>query len=140
MDASKKTKKRSKADLHDHLYRTINASESIPDVTHKQVDAFLDEFIEYVRDNVAGGWQVPLYTLGCFYPKDLPERQARNPRTGETVIAAPSRKIKFRDSTGALERSDVEPDLSHLTMDAMAAAEDAEEGPEEDLDFLEDVE
>ena len=34
--------------------------------------------------------------FGWFYVSELPERQSRNPGTGETIVARPTKTVRFR--------------------------------------------
>lgn len=60
------------------------------------VQAVIDSLIKFVQLELRSGNEVKISDFGVFYPKELPERQSRNPRTGESIIAKPKTKPKFR--------------------------------------------
>ncbi|MEK7193117.1 MAG: HU family DNA-binding protein [Patescibacteria group bacterium] len=49
-----------------------------------------------IIDGLKKGDEVSVAGMGVFSVKDRPARDARNPRTGETVRVAPSKAPKFR--------------------------------------------
>lgn len=51
--------------------------------------------IESVRESVRNGDKVSIAGLGIFQKKEVKAREARNPRTGETVKVAQHGKVKF---------------------------------------------
>ncbi|EAW35138.1 HU family DNA-binding protein [Lyngbya sp. PCC 8106] len=60
------------------------------------VNAVIDSFIKFIQLELRSGNEVKIPDFGVFYSKELPERQSRNPRTGESIIAKPKTKPKFR--------------------------------------------
>ncbi len=59
--------------------------------TRKVVEATLKAVVEAA----AGGAEVSVPGFGKFKAQDRPEREGRNPATGEAMTLAPSRKLAF---------------------------------------------
>ena len=84
------------------------------------VNAVIDSFIKFIQLELRSGNEVKVPDFGVFFSKELPERQSRNPRTGESIIAKPKTKPKFRfydsfekmiqDSPQAFNQPDSQPD------------------------------
>ena len=66
------------------------------DLTKKAAEAVLDDFVALVTRQLVKGDKIRLSGLGILQVRDRPARTARNPRTGESVAVAASRKIAFR--------------------------------------------
>ena len=61
----------------------------------KTANAALDAIAEVVSKEVAAGGAVTLPGLGKVVCRERPERQVRNPATGETVTKAADKQVKF---------------------------------------------
>lgn len=61
----------------------------------KTASAALDAIAEIVAREVAAGGAVTLPGLGKMVCRERPERQVRNPATGETVTKAADKQVKF---------------------------------------------
>lgn len=48
-----------------------------------------------IKETIQAGKELHIEGVGVFKPKDLPERQARNPNTGDEVTAPAVRKLAF---------------------------------------------
>lgn len=59
---------------------------------------FLAAFQKVVTNALVNGETVPLDGIGKFMAKDVPERIARNPKTGNQIIIPPRKIIKFKPS------------------------------------------
>ena len=66
------------------------------DLTKKAAEAVLDDFVAVVTRQLVKGDKIRLSGLGILLVRDRPARTARNPRTGESVAVAASKKIAFR--------------------------------------------
>ncbi|MBW4680630.1 MAG: HU family DNA-binding protein [Microcoleus vaginatus WJT46-NPBG5] len=66
--------------------------------TQPVVSSILNGFSNFVELSLRQGSEVRVENFGSFAYKDIPERQARNPRTGEPVIVPPKRKPTFKFS------------------------------------------
>ena len=61
----------------------------------KTAASALDALAEIVARDVAAGGAVTLPGLGKMVCRERPERQVRNPATGETVTKAADKQVKF---------------------------------------------
>ncbi len=61
----------------------------------KTAASALDALAEIVAREVAAGGAVTLPGLGKMVCRERPERQVRNPATGETVTKAADKQVKF---------------------------------------------
>nr|WP_294560639.1 HU family DNA-binding protein [uncultured Rhodopila sp.] len=66
------------------------------DLSKKAAEAVLDDFVAFVTRQLIKGDKIRLSGLGILQVRDRPAHTARNPRTGESVAVAASRKIAFR--------------------------------------------
>lgn len=64
-------------------------------VPKKQAGEWLDAFVEGVTGIMKRGDKLNLSGFGIFKVQNRPARQGRNPRTGETIQIAASKKAKF---------------------------------------------
>ncbi len=64
--------------------------------TNKDAKGFLESFVDIVQKQLAEGQDVAILGFGTFKAKELPDRVGRNPRTGEPVQIAASRKPEFK--------------------------------------------
>jgi DNA-binding protein HU-beta len=58
--------------------------------------AGLDAALEIISDTLKAGDSVVLTGFGTFEAADRPEREARNPRTGDTMTVAAKRVPRFK--------------------------------------------
>ena len=58
----------------------------------RAIEVMVDALSEWLQ----AGERVTVPGLGSFYTSERPERQVRNPRTGETITVAPSRSVRFK--------------------------------------------
>lgn len=68
--------------------------------TKTQAKTIVDQVFDSVVAAMLAGDKVNVAGLGVFQVRDRPARKARNPRTGESVDVAASRKIAFRPAKG----------------------------------------
>ena len=54
-------------------------------IRKKDAEAFLNAFIEVVKEALAKGEKIEIRNFGAFYMKEKAKRVARNPRTGKKV-------------------------------------------------------
>jgi DNA-binding protein HU-beta len=78
------------ADLADHL------AASDPSLTKVKAKEILDTVLTALRDAAVKGEEVSLPGFGKFKVQDKPARQGRNPRTGETLEIAATKKLVFQ--------------------------------------------
>lgn len=78
-----------KADIVNAVHERIGG-------TKVQAEQAVETIIETVVDTLKKGGEVSVAGLGIFSTKTRAARQARNPRTGETIQVAAMRVPKFR--------------------------------------------
>ena len=84
----------------------MNKSEFVVSVAEKsgldkkQAAAAVDAFIETVKDSVKNGEKVSFIGFGSFDLKERPEREGKNPRTGELMKIAASKVPVFKVGKG----------------------------------------
>lgn len=64
-------------------------------VTKKQGVEWVDAFVEIVTNTLRKGDKVNITGFGIFKVSDRKAREGRNPRTGETIQIAASKKPRF---------------------------------------------
>ena len=64
--------------------------------TKKEAEAALKAFVDVVTEELAKKEKIQLVGFGTFETSVKPERQGRNPRTGETMKIAESVVPKFK--------------------------------------------
>ena len=64
----------------------------------------IDAILANITAAVATGEEVSLNGFGKFKLKDTPERQGRNPSTGEAITIAASRKLTFAPAKAVRDR------------------------------------
>lgn len=65
-----------------------------PHLTQKDVEKIVSVFLDQMSDALAEGGRVELRGFGAFSVRSRPERQGRNPRTGEAVHV-PAKSVPF---------------------------------------------
>lgn len=68
------------------------------DMSKAQAKAVVESVLKAITDAAAAGTEVSLPGFGKFKVQDRPAREGRNPRTGETMEIAASRKLSFQPS------------------------------------------
>jgi nucleoid DNA-binding protein len=79
--------------MNSHLSEYIQSSTGYNKTT---VDSILESFINFVQVSLRKGESVKLEKFGVFSHKDLPERDGRNPKTGEAIKISARRKAVFK--------------------------------------------
>ena len=64
----------------------------------KQSDEVTEILLEIIKQTLESGEDVMISGFGKFFVKNKRERRGRNPETGEDLILAPRRVVKFRCS------------------------------------------
>lgn len=62
----------------------------------KTANAALDAIASVVAREISSGGAVTLPGLGKVTSKDRPEREVRNPATGETLVKPADKQVKFK--------------------------------------------
>ena len=68
------------------------------EISKKDADKALAAFVAVVGDELKAGNKVQLIGFGTFEVKESAEREGRNPKTGETIKIAASKKPTFSAS------------------------------------------
>lgn len=69
-----------------------------------QAKAAIAAVFEQIANAAAKGDEVSIAGFGKFSVKDRPERQGRNPSTGEAMTIAASKKISFTPAKGLKDK------------------------------------
>lgn len=93
---TEETTRVTKQSLIDSIAKDLN-------VSRKDVTAVINSFIDDVTTALVEGKEVSLPSFGIFRVKDRDAREARNPKTGETVQVDARKAVSFKAST-ALKR------------------------------------
>lgn len=72
--------------------------------TEASAKAVIAAVFDQIADAAAKGDEVSIAGFGKFAVKDRPERQGRNPATGEAMTIAASRKVSFTAAKGLKDR------------------------------------
>lgn len=83
------------------MLKDVYTRETVKEVTVAFVKALRDTLLE------EGTEKIYLHKVGVFKRAISPERQARNPRTGETVTVPPKVKIRFKPSYHLLQDAEI---------------------------------
>ena len=82
----------------------IEAISAETNLSKKDVDAVIKSFISTVSNTLASKDSVQLVGFGTFTTVDKPEREGRNPATGETIKIAASTAVKFKAGAALKEK------------------------------------
>ena len=69
-------------------------------IARKDVSKVLDAAIDGIAETLRRGEEIRLVGFGTFGVKETAEREGRNPRTGETMKIAASRRPSFKPGKG----------------------------------------
>jgi DNA-binding protein HU-beta len=78
----------------------IDAVAKRSEVTKTLAAQVVDAVLATVTETLGTGEDVALSGFGTFAVIERPERQARNPRTGESVTVAAGKVVKFKPGKG----------------------------------------
>lgn len=68
-------------------------------LTSSEAERAIEACFNCISEKLNEDYKVQLKNIGYLYRHYLPERNARNPRTGETFVAPPRFKAKFKSSS-----------------------------------------
>ena len=74
------------------------------DLTKTAAKGVVDSVFKSIADAAATGEETNLPGFGKFKVQDKPAREGRNPRTGETVQVAASKKLVFQPGKAVKDR------------------------------------
>jgi nucleoid DNA-binding protein len=69
-------------------------------IIQKNVQKSIEAAFECILESLAVGREISIQNFGRFYVKDMKERNARNPSTGESIVVEAKRIIKFKITPG----------------------------------------
>jgi len=64
--------------------------------TKKDAELFIKAYEEVVFEAVSAGKKVRISEIGILSTIEIPDKNARNPRTGELIVVKGHGKVKFR--------------------------------------------
>ncbi len=73
-------------------------------ITKADARKLVDAVFGTIADAAAKGEEVSLNGFGKFKVKDTPERQGRNPATGEAITISASKKLGFTPAKAVTDR------------------------------------
>ena len=76
----------------------VNVVVSETNLTKKDSEAAVNAVIAAITNALKNGDKVQLIGFGNFEVKNVAEREGRNPKTGEVIKIAPSKKASFTAS------------------------------------------
>lgn len=80
-----------KSDLVETVYRNLNC-------TIKEADKAVSIVFELMKDTIESGHRLKITGFGSFVPRTRPERNGRNPQTGEIITLPEYRYVSFKPS------------------------------------------
>lgn len=66
--------------------------------TKAEAKKIVDAFLAGITASLKDGKEVTINSIGKLSVTAKPERQGRNPRTGESIVIPPGKRIKFAPS------------------------------------------
>jgi DNA-binding protein HU-beta len=72
--------------------------------SEKEAKAAVSAVVDKIAEAVARGEEVAISGFGKFTVKDRPEREGRNPATGESMTIAASKKVTFTAAKGLKDK------------------------------------
>ena len=78
-------------------------------ITKTQAKEIIDTVCKAISETAAGGDEVSLTGFGKFKVQSRPARQGRNPRTGEAIKIAASKRLAFAPAKAVREALNTAP-------------------------------
>jgi DNA-binding protein HU-beta len=72
--------------------------------SEKEAKAAVSAVIDKISEAVSRGEEVAISGFGKFTVKDRPEREGRNPATGQSMTIAASKKVTFTAAKGLKDK------------------------------------
>ncbi|MEN2986059.1 MAG: HU family DNA-binding protein [Thermodesulfovibrionaceae bacterium] len=73
-------------------------SDKMKDLSKKQVEIIVDMIFDQMKEALKKGEKIEIRGFGNFKIRQRPERNARNPKTGENIKVPPQKVIHFKMS------------------------------------------
>jgi len=67
-------------------------------IPNNNVEKIVESIFKYLSNALAEGRNIEIRGLGTFKIKKMPARNARNPRTGESIMIEEKNKLKWKSS------------------------------------------
>ena len=67
-------------------------------IPNNNVEKIVESIVKYLSNALAEGRNIEIRGLGTFKIKKMPARNARNPRTGESIMIEEKNKLKWKSS------------------------------------------
>ena len=67
-------------------------------IPNNNVEKIVESIFKYLGNALAEGRNIEIRGLGTFKIKRMPARNARNPRTGESIMIEEKNKLKWKSS------------------------------------------
>ena len=67
-------------------------------IPNADIERIVEIIFKYLGNALSEGRNIELRQFGTFKIKNMPERNARNPKTGEAIIIERKNKIKWKTS------------------------------------------
>ncbi len=68
------------------------------EIPNADVERIVESIFKYLGNALSDGKNIEIRGLGTFKVKNMPERNARNPKTGEAIFIKRKNKIKWKTS------------------------------------------
>lgn len=65
-------------------------------LTQANIQLGFELVLDSILEALAKGEKITIANFGTFYVKEMNERNARNPATGEAIVVGPKKVVKFR--------------------------------------------
>ena len=70
-----------------------------PNINKRDLEKILELFLQEIIDSLLNNKSIEIRSFGTFFVKEINEKkQARNPKTGESIYVPKRNKIRFRAS------------------------------------------
>jgi integration host factor subunit alpha len=92
-----------KAALAEQIHRQVG-------LTKKESSDIVDEVLDLIQEALLEGEKVKIACFGNFIVRDKAARRGRNPQTGEALILARRRVLRFRPSQRLRAQMNPRPD------------------------------
>jgi DNA-binding protein HU-beta len=81
-----------------HRIDLVNALITTTQLEKKAIEKTVDVLLKVFTDTLAAGEEIRMSGFGAFKVAERKARQARNPRTGESIQVPASKTVTFRPS------------------------------------------
>lgn len=95
--------KLTKQTIIDNIFELNNEEPKGEPITKKQVAEIVDKVLGTIAFALEAGDEVRIFNFGTFKTSAKPERQAHNPRTGESITVPARRVVTFKPAKSLRE-------------------------------------